>query len=47
MRCVRETPMEWVFACVGCEQVNVITKPEYKRHMREQVQHTNGIKLFR
>ena len=47
MRCVKETAMEWVFACSGCEQVNVITKPEYKRAMREQVRHTNGIRVYR
>jgi hypothetical protein len=47
MRCVRETVDEWVFRCSGCEQVNIITKPEYRRQLREQVRRTNGIRLFR
>lgn len=43
MRCVKETEMEWVFVCPGCEQVNVITKPEYRQLLRQQVQRTNGM----
>lgn len=38
MRFVSESDSEWVFVCPGCEQVNVITKPEYRRSLREQVQ---------
>jgi hypothetical protein len=47
MRCVKETDLEWVFVCQGCEQVNVITKPEYRKAMREQVRRTNGIRIYR
>jgi hypothetical protein len=37
MKCMKETEQEWVFMCAGCEQVNVITKPEYKKFLRDQV----------
>lgn len=47
MKCVKETDEEWVFMCPGCEQVNIITKPEYRRTLRQQVQRTNGIRTFR
>lgn len=47
MKCVKETDEEWVFMCLGCEQVNIITKPEYRRTLRQQVQRTNGIRTFR
>jgi len=47
MRCVQENEQEWVFKCDGCDQVNIITKPEYRKHLREQVQRTNGIRTFR
>lgn len=47
MRCVRESESEWVFACPACEQVNIITKPEYRRMLRQQVRNLNGIRTFR
>lgn len=47
MKCVRETADEWVFKCFGCEQVNIITKPAYRRSLRESVRRTNGIRVFR
>jgi hypothetical protein len=47
MRCVKESEQDWVFQCPGCEQVNIITKPEYRKSLREQVQRTNGIRMFR
>jgi hypothetical protein len=47
MRCVKESEQDWVFQCPACEQVNIITKPEYRRSLRQQVQRTNGMRLFR
>lgn len=47
MRCMKESEQEYVFMCPGCEQVNIITKPEYRRALRQQVQRTNGIRMFR
>ena len=47
MVCRKETEQDWVFVCPGCEQVNIITKPEYRRFLRQQVQRTNGIRTFR
>ena len=44
---MKETEQEYVFMCPGCEQVNVITKPAYRKHLREQVQRTNGVRMFR
>lgn len=37
MRCVKESEFEWVFMCSGCNQVNIITKPEYRRSLRERI----------
>ena len=47
MVCRKETEQDYVFVCPGCEQVNIITKPEYRRFLRQQVQRTNGIRMFR
>jgi len=50
MWCAKETEQEWVFMCRGCEQVNVITKPEYRKMMRDQVkrerQMPDGVRKF-
>lgn len=34
---MKETEWEWVFMCPGCNQVNIMTKPEYRRALRERV----------
>jgi phage FluMu protein Com len=40
---VKESELEWVFKCPGCDQVNIITKPEYRRTLREQVRRERQI----
>lgn len=37
MKCMKETESEYVFMCPSCEQVNIITKPEYRQSLRQQV----------
>lgn len=47
MACIKENAQEWVFMCRACEQVNIITKPEYRRILRQQVKRLDGIRAFR
>lgn len=54
MKCVSETESEWVFSCLGCGQVNIMTKPEFRAAMRRQAQHErreamqiDGVRKFR
>jgi hypothetical protein len=46
MKCVNETLEEWVFSCIGCGQVRIITRPEYRQKIRREVEQLNGIRKF-
>ena len=37
MKCVQENEEAWVFSCLGCGQVNIITRPEYRQRLRNEV----------
>jgi len=47
MHCVQESEQEWVFRCLCCGQVNVLTRPEYRRFLREQVKRERAINQLR
>ena len=46
MKCVNETLEEWVFSCIGCGQVRIITRPEHRQKVRREVEQLNGIRKF-
>jgi len=37
MKCVSENEQEWAFACIGCGQMNIITRPEHRIKLRNEV----------
>ena len=43
MKCISESEQEWVFQCSACGQVNVLTRPEYKKFLRDQVRRERAI----
>lgn len=43
MQCVQESEQEWVFKCPACGQINVLTRPEYKKFLRDQVKRERAI----
>jgi predicted RNA-binding Zn-ribbon protein involved in translation (DUF1610 family) len=47
MKCIQENEQEWVFQCPACGQVNVLTRPEYKRMLRDQVRRERAINALR
>jgi len=46
MKCVEENEKEWVFACISCGQVRILTTPAYRAALRREVRDLNGIKKF-
>lgn len=38
MKCMNENEKEFLFVCQGCGQAHIISRPEFKKHMREQIQ---------
>lgn len=47
MKCIQESEEEWVFQCTHCGQVNVLTRPEYKKFLRDQVRRERAIHSLR
>ena len=47
MKCIYESEQEWVFQCPNCGQVNVLTRPEYKKFLREQARRERAINALR
>jgi len=47
MKCIHESAQEWVFQCQACGQVNVLTRPEYKKFLRDQVKRERAINQLR
>jgi hypothetical protein len=47
MKCIQENEQEWVFQCAACGQVNVLTRPEYKKFLRDQVKRERAINQLR
>lgn len=47
MKCIQENEQEWVFKCPHCGQVNVLTRPEYKQFLRDQVRRERATNQLR
>ena len=47
MKCISESEQEWVFQCTQCGQVNVLTRPEFKKFLRDQVRRERAINQSR
>lgn len=47
MKCIQESEQEWVFQCPACNQVNVLTRPEYKKFLRDQVRRERAVNQLR
>jgi len=47
MHCIQESEQEWVFRCLSCGQVNILTRPEYRKFLRDQVRRERAINQSR